>query len=338
MHEPIFIVGAPRSGTTLTARILGNHSRIFMPGETHFFEDIYARQEEFGDPRNPEVAKKLTEQLSTLYAKLHEPFDQQRVQQLLSQPAIRTYLNAPYDNYGEVLSRFMEIQMREQGKVRWGNHVPRDLFCIESIQKFYPSARIIACVRDVRDFLVSYKQKWRATSQENVARLKTLYHPVVTSLLWKASIKRISGLPDILPQQQVFIFRYEDLVSDPERMTRRICEFLNESFEENMLNILNSNTSSASIYEKGIYTSSVGRFRNGLSNEEVFLAQVICRQQMERYGYQRTIVNVNLLRIALILCMTPFALSRALYVNRKKYGPLIPYLARRLNILFAKTQ
>ncbi len=42
------MVGTPRSGTTLCASILGRHSTIYMGGENHFFEDIYARREQLG--------------------------------------------------------------------------------------------------------------------------------------------------------------------------------------------------------------------------------------------------------------------------------------------------
>lgn len=38
--SPVFTVGAPRSGKTLTARLTGNHSNIFMPGETRFLNEF----------------------------------------------------------------------------------------------------------------------------------------------------------------------------------------------------------------------------------------------------------------------------------------------------------
>lgn len=43
---PIFVFGIPRSGTTLTAMIIGRHSRLFMSGETHYIDDIYSRRKE----------------------------------------------------------------------------------------------------------------------------------------------------------------------------------------------------------------------------------------------------------------------------------------------------
>ena len=48
---PIFVLGMPRSGTTLTAKILGRHQKIFAlaPGETHYFHDVWSRRRELDD-------------------------------------------------------------------------------------------------------------------------------------------------------------------------------------------------------------------------------------------------------------------------------------------------
>lgn len=49
-NGPIFIVGSPRSGTTLLQYRLRNHSRISLPtGESHFFIPLYRNQHKFGD-------------------------------------------------------------------------------------------------------------------------------------------------------------------------------------------------------------------------------------------------------------------------------------------------
>ena len=81
---PVFIVGTPRSGTTLLARILGRHPSLFMHGETHFFPDIYARRAELGDPPSAEGALAMKERLSTLYGRYNEPADQARVARIFS--------------------------------------------------------------------------------------------------------------------------------------------------------------------------------------------------------------------------------------------------------------
>jgi len=54
--SPIFVLGTPRAGTTLMARILDRHPRLFAPGETHFFEEIWPGMEsEVQDMRAEEL-------------------------------------------------------------------------------------------------------------------------------------------------------------------------------------------------------------------------------------------------------------------------------------------
>ena len=79
---PIFVVGPPRAGTTLTANILGRHSRVFMAGENHFFEDIYTRRDDLGDFADPAARRRTVERLSTIYGRHNQQVDQQRVDRL----------------------------------------------------------------------------------------------------------------------------------------------------------------------------------------------------------------------------------------------------------------
>ncbi len=95
---PIFVVGTPRSGTTLTARILNRHSRIFMPGETHFFDDVYSRRREFGSIQTANARSEISNQLVTLYERYNEPADQQRIDLLFNDVAARNALVREQDN------------------------------------------------------------------------------------------------------------------------------------------------------------------------------------------------------------------------------------------------
>jgi len=50
---PIFIVGSPRSGTTLLRHVLDRHPSLSVCGETRFFSEVYKRRWLFGDLANP---------------------------------------------------------------------------------------------------------------------------------------------------------------------------------------------------------------------------------------------------------------------------------------------
>lgn len=336
---PVFIVGAPRSGTTLTAKILGSHSNIFMPGETHFFEDIYARRQEFGSDINALSIEPIIERLSTLYGRFNEAPDQGRIDTLFQDKAIVDYLRRPYSCYGEILSRFMEVQMRHLGKQRWGNNTPRDIFYVRDILTYFPDAIFIVCVRDVRDFLRSYKTKWKTVAGARSSRLKSLYHPIVTSLLWKSSIKCIFDIEKNCSKENYLVVPYEELVADPENTTKEICQVIGEDYEAGMLDVQGNNSSREENKgeRRGIYSSSVGTWREELSAEEIYIAQTICSGELAMLGYSAERIKVSWYKVAVIILTAPYTLIKGMKANKHKRGPLGRYIFRRLASFFRKS-
>jgi Sulfotransferase family len=329
---PLFVVGPPRSGTTLTARILGRHSRIFMPGETHFFDDIYSRRRELGELRNSESIQRVITRLRTLYERYNEQLDQKRIEKLLANRDILEKLRS-CGSYEEIFSCFMGVQMQLTGKVRWGNNVPKDIFHFKDIFSFYPNAKFIVCIRDVRDFLISYQNKWQATAVDSVDRIRKLYHPILTSLVWKASARQFVQLKGSMPSTAFKLVRYEDLVENPQKVVRDICDFIGEEFQEDMLNV-DAENSSFREGQVGIFSSSVGRWRRLLSNEEAYIAQQITARELAEFGYSPVVPKINPLKVAYICATLPLSSWRALHANRALRGPLFPYVARRVAALW----
>jgi hypothetical protein len=337
MKAPIFIVGTPRSGTTLLARILGRHSRIFVPAETQFFEDIYARRKDLGGLTDRRSREQVIERLRTIYERFNEPDeDQRRVDRLLSDSAVLATLQARASTYGEAFSAFMEMQMLAKRKARWGNHVPRDIFNVEDILALFPEAKIVVCVRDLRDFLASYKGKWKVTSPTNVNRLRRLYHPILTSLLWRASVKRIPFVTRRVAATDLALVRYEELVASPRAVVEGVCRVIGECFEEDMLNIDTHNSSGAG-ERRGIFSTSVQRWRKALSPEEVAVAQWVAGRELTAAGYTLESVDARVTRVIGILVSFPWSLCRSVLVNRGTRGPLMPYLLRRSRAILART-
>lgn len=330
-NTPIFVVGTPRSGTTLTARILGRHSQIFMPGETHFFGDIYSRRKELGDLRDPSSMEKILDRLSTLYERYNEPSDQKRIEYLLfNEPEMLKKLRSACKDYKDILSFFMEVQLVEQGKVRWGNNAPKDIFDIENILSFYPNAKILICVRELRDFLLSYKDRWKFVPSEHSERVKCIYHPVITSLLWKSTVRLIPIIKKRVPKENLMIVKYEDLVQNPMDIIYKICKVVGEKFEPEMLEI-DSNNSSREVQEKGIFSSSIGRWRGLLTREEAAVAQMIARKELEHLGYKlEKKIEANPFKVFSSFATSPFALYKGLDAGKALRAPLVPYLYRRI--------
>jgi len=326
--SPIFIVGAPRSGTTLTARILNGNSKIFMPGETHYYDDIYSRfhtKKELSFTDRADIADRLF----TLYGRFNEPADQARVNDLFTKESIESKLTDSFVDLRSLFVWFMEIQMRHENKCRWGNNVPRDLFNLHIIFDMFPDAKVIACIRDPRAFLVSYMKKSSATSVDQAKRIGALYHPVLTSLLWKANCAEIERSLSVYGLEKVYLQKYECLVSEPEKTVRELCDFIGAEFESDMLNVHHSNSSHGRP-NKGIYVSSVDKWKTCDAGEDLYICQQLLEERMQAMGYSKEALKINFVRLAYSYLTFPFAALRAIIANRSHQGPLIPYLMKRI--------
>lgn len=305
-----------------------------MPGETHFFDDVYSRRREFGSIQSADARANIVNRLMTLYERYNEPADQQRINLLFKDVAARNALVREQDSYCAILSRFMELQMNHEGKARWGNNAPRDVFNIKDIVQCFPDAKFIVCVRDVRDFLVSYKNKWKVTSAQNIERLKALYHPVVTSLLWKTSVRQVSIIKSLVVAKNLMILPYEHLVKSPQKAIRELCAFVDETYEADMLNV-DTHNSSVQVAGVGIFSSSIGFWRSTLSAEEAWIAQSLNRKELLLLGYDIETMQVDKVRVLRMFASTPSATWRAFSANKAMRGSITVYLYRRLVSLFS---
>ncbi|MEW5985388.1 MAG: sulfotransferase [Chloroflexota bacterium] len=340
-HAPIFVVGPPRSGTTLMGQILGRHPQVFSPGETHFFEDLWSRRGQLGPLTHETEIGAAVDCLLTLFGRFNFPNTQRLVEQVIEREALVAQVKSAGGGYAALYSAFMGQLARSQGKQLFVDDTPRHLYHLPAIWQLWPEARIIGCVRDPRDFLCSYKHYWRRSTESE--RIKALYHPIVTSLLWRSAaglLLRYGGaIEPIAPWQagrRLLLVHYEQLVSQPDMEIERVCRFLGLAFTPAMTAVESHNSSFASA-ATGIFTTSVGRWHGDLTLEEVWWLQKLARRPMVALGYTPDRVQIAPARLAAILAQLPWAFLRALWANRQKRGPFWSYLWRRLMALVGQS-
>jgi len=187
-HSPVFIVGFPRSGTTLLEQMLDAHPRLQSMDETPFFERL---------------ASKL---------RAHDP----RIMQDLS--VLRQY------DCDELRKKYFlltteRIQRRDDAQLVDKN--PLNMLWLPMIYRLFPAAKFIVCVRHPCDVILScYMQNFRSSvlgaACENLERLAAAYVQAMQTWLQHVSVIK----PDVL------VSRYEDLVADTAARTQRIADFL----------------------------------------------------------------------------------------------------------------
>jgi hypothetical protein len=210
-HPPApFVVGVPRSGTTLLRLQLDAHPELAIPAETGFG----ALVESVGD-RRPGRA----ELLETLFAwptwaDLGVTRDELR----------EAFLGVKRWNVGNGLRAYYRTYAARQGKRRWGDKTPTHAARLRSIAATLPEARFIHLIRDGRDVAASLRGLPFAPGDGGVAAI---------AAAWRDTIDRTRRLGSRVPNYREV--RYERLVAEPEAVLRELCAYLELEFDTAML-------------------------------------------------------------------------------------------------------
>jgi Sulfotransferase family len=219
---PVFIVGLPRSGTTLLTRILNSSKEIFVIPETHYFTN-YAR---LFDKYNCQYSLKKYEKICKWYLNIDSfnlkphygieafGFNKDEKEELLKE-VFSMGIN--------FISLFNEILIKYACKkniLRWGEKTPNHFMNVTLIQKYYPTAKFINIIRDPRDVILSL----RKVSWEKGNEIQWINN-------WKKNIELINSINP----ETVLTIRYEDLLTQTEDIINKICNFIDIKYTEEMM-------------------------------------------------------------------------------------------------------
>jgi hypothetical protein len=280
--NPFFIIGTNRSGTTLLRLILNAHSQIAIPDEVDYFKWVnnnsrcikHWRHLKISSVQYKEFVAKFLESRTNIFpdvniAKLKDDITE----------AEQFDFKKPYEMALEALAQ-------SQGKQRWGEKTPSNLFFIDILSDMFPHAKFIHIVRDPRAVVNSLNEPmfWPFPNDS-----------VINALNWRrqVNITCLSLDKFVAPENKIFI-KYENLVNSPLKTIECICDFLNEKFEEKML-LWHKDCSSymkqkAQIFNRNAVSplnrNLIEKWKNKLSHHEIAAIESICRKEMLNFGYE----------------------------------------------------
>ena len=211
-----FVVGAPRSGTTLLRLMLDAHPELAIPPETYFVPKAAKqwRRIERLRQRSANPRERFYEAVTghTRWPDFHMDADVFRR---------RLEEERPQD-VGEAVRIFYRLYAERAGKPRWGDKTPFYVRRMAIIQEILPEARFIHIIRDGRDLTLSIKGLWFGPNSIDEA-----------AEFWTSRIEEgRRQAPELAHYMEL---RYEDLLEQPEVELRRICEFVDLPFDDQML-------------------------------------------------------------------------------------------------------
>jgi len=208
---PIFIVGCPRSGTTLLRLMLDSHPGIAIPDESHFVAHLHR---EWGAARRtPEM---ILERVVAHGRFARWGIDPNEVRRL----AAKTRPSS----YGEVMRTVFATYALSTGKVRWGDKSPPYVTQLPFLANLFPDALFIHIIRDGREVAASLAaHPWGPSGVIGAASF------------WKRRVSAGREAGHSLPPAHYLEVKLEDLITDPESVLRGVCDFVHEPFNRKML-------------------------------------------------------------------------------------------------------
>jgi hypothetical protein len=269
-ERPFFVIGNPRSGTTLLRFILSSHPRLHIPAETGFLPFLGFDADAILAPVEARTVLTRIGRLNREWAGLVE--DVEALYRELPEPTLARLLDALY-----------RVQIAEHGAVRWGDKTPSYVLHLDRLDRIFSTAQFVHVIRDGRDATLSARAKWgrRRWYMDNYYLLRN----------WVRHVDHGRQAGRKLPADRYLEIRYEGLVQHPERVVKEICAFLGETFCPEMLN--HTQLAREQIGPRGhvevrepISTASVQRWKTQMSNSDKRLADRVAGPTLAACGYE----------------------------------------------------
>jgi hypothetical protein len=216
--NPVFpmFVGSGRSGTTLFRNVFDSHPDLAMTHEAHFVLPMTLERRRFETPNGIEVERFVAQ----LYA------NPNFVRQGLPEPTVRVALSAATPtSFADAVRTVFAAYAAQHGKRLYGDKTPGYVTNLRLLGEVFPEARFVHIIRDGRDVAMAYldRSEWGPSTMADAA------------LYWKSRVGRGRDAGRRLGSTRYREVRYEDMVDDPESVTRDLCTFLGLDFHPEML-------------------------------------------------------------------------------------------------------
>lgn len=281
-----FIVGHPRGGTTLLQSMFSSHSRITIPPETLFFLEVWPKRQRFGNLADEDARQRLVTFLQSEDCSIADlQLDGEDILAFL-RALLGEQEGATPINCADVFVCLMTLWAAQRGKPRVGDKSPTHMLCVPQIATVFPQAKFIACLRDPRAVVSSSLQTdWGGRSVDQVSRR------------WNRIFDQHQRLCQLLPPERYTMVQYEDLVLKAEETLKKLCGFLNESFEPQMLQYDKRPASELGFSEgeewkrntlKPLDPARSTAWKRNLRPEQIAIIERITGARLVQLGYQRT--------------------------------------------------
>jgi hypothetical protein len=280
-QNPIFVVGYPRSGTTLLQALLATQDNIYSFPETQFF---YAHIYGLLQTTNNGLIEPAC--LDAFFAELREsvrlfvPWNE--IDYFKELAATEQFCVKQLFEY--IIKHYLseQVDIGQLSAIRWLEKSPNHALALDTMYNLYPYAQFIAIVRNPLAAILSRKQSFSKD-----------YSFKFLAERWRDTIQALDRFRQSSPHA-IVIIRYEDLVLNPAGVLSEVCDFLAIPFNADRLQNLHDvarhvirpfETWKKKLRERKIVKDTNEKHFNQLALTDILKIQNIVKEEMKVYGY-----------------------------------------------------
>jgi hypothetical protein len=283
LNPYVFVVGCPRSGTTLLQRMLDAHPGLAVANDAHFIPKVIRGRGQTNPPLTPELVANVA---------TYRRFERLGLTNFHVQRAA-----AGAATYAAFVRGLYDELATLHGKPLAGEKTPDYVRHIPLLHTLFPKTRFLHLIRDGRDVALSVLD-W-ARPGKGPGRLASWQrYPIATSAAWWERFVR-AGLDDGRPlgAEGYLEVRYEALVSTPRETTERVASFLNLPWTEQMLafHVGRTRTRPGRSAKKAWLppTSGLRDWRNQMRPPDIELFEALAGGLLAELGYERAFPTIS---------------------------------------------
>lgn len=255
-QKPVFILGAPRSGTTFLASLL-QRTHYGAPFETHFITKYYKKLGQYGD----------IHQLSNFNRLLNDILSERAVMQWkldLKADEFFKELGEGF-SYADLADQLCLKAANKIGLKGWGDKTPNYLGDVDILSELFPDSKYLYIVRDGRDVALSLLEKdWGPNNVYYCAQY------------WELLNKKSAHIEKLKSNGQLYQLKYEDLLDNVEAHVKEIYHFLDLKYEkDDVIDLL-------STVKKGNYN----KWKDKMSVRQKTTFDRVAANTLRHFGYE----------------------------------------------------
>ncbi len=298
--EAVFIVGVPRSGTTMMREILERSDRIAIARENHFVGHVrrgegaryYFRQA--GDLRDDETLRRIVAMIYTgefqQRSRWREvsPFWRWLPKNIEQAELERRLLGAERTERG-IFEAMLRAYADAQEKPVMGEKTPAHLAYVDTLLEWFPGARVVHMIRDPRAVYVSDLRRRRQKPRRPYSWLGKVPFLLQTVLMtqiiigWRAAVARHQRYQRQYAGRYTLV-RFEDVVREPQMKVPEIFAFLGVAAPTDATDV-RVVSHGYNRGEQGIDAAAADRWRGYIHPVARRILTFFLRRPMARVGY-----------------------------------------------------